>query len=268
MRTYTTIDGYANGINDNGQIVGTYAASNGDHGFLYSDGTYTIGPLWTEAAGIDDSGNIVGSSYYYTSSLENGYHGFLLEPNGKYITLDDPLGYSTVALGINEHNGQIVGYFDGSQYPGGVHGFLYSNGQYTTLDDPHGLGVEGTVATGINDYGKIVGYYEDNKTLDVTNGPRGNYHGFLYSNGHYTTLNDPLSPGGTFATGINDHGQIVGYYFDSHWHEHGFLYSNGTYTTINDPLGVNGTEVLGINDYGKIVGVYYDANHVGHGFHT
>jgi probable HAF family extracellular repeat protein len=97
-------------------------------------------------------------------------------------------------------------------------------------------------------------------------------HGFLYSNGHYTTLNDPFGKLGhvttTEATGINDKGQIVGNYIDSKGVEHGFLYSKGTYTTLNDPLGTHGTEVLGINNYGKIVGIYYDSHYVEHGFHT
>ena len=43
----------------------------------------------------------------------------------------------------------------------------------------------------------------------------------------------PLGTYGTLAAGINDHGQIVGFYVDSNHKEHGFLYSNGTYTTLN-----------------------------------
>ena len=31
----------------------------------------------------------------------------------------------------------------------------------------------------------------------------------------YTTLNDPLATAGTFAQGINDAGQIVGYYLNN-----------------------------------------------------
>ena len=38
----------------------------------------------------------------------------------------------------------------------------------------------------------------------------------------YTTLNDPLATGGTVASGINDSGQIVGYYNDSSG-AHGFV---------------------------------------------
>jgi probable HAF family extracellular repeat protein len=77
--------------------------------------------------------------------------------------------------------------------------------------------------------------------------------GFLYSNGTYTTLHDPLATGLTYAYGISDAGQIVGSYSDSSG-QHGFVYSNGTYTTLNDPLNPNSTVLRGINSAGQIVG--------------
>ena len=50
----------------------------------------------------------------------------------------------------------------------------------------------------------------------------GTSHGFLYSGGTYTTLTDPFAisgdpnhTNGTVAFGINDAGQIVGYYYGS-----------------------------------------------------
>src|SRR5438105_7723381 len=97
---------------------------------------------------------------------------------------------------------------------------------YTTLDDPLASGPS-TVADGINGSGQIVGGYGDSSF---------HFHGFLYSNGTFTTLNDPLAGNSTVASGINDAGQIVGQYQDATGN-HGFLYSNGAYTTLNDPLG-------------------------------
>ena len=43
-----------------------------------------------------------------------------------------------------------------SDHNGATHGFVYNNGIYTTIDDP--LGANGTLATGINDAGQVVGY--------------------------------------------------------------------------------------------------------------
>src|SRR5262249_20750156 len=47
-------------------------------------------------------------------------------------------------------------------------------------------------------------------------------HGFLYSGGFYTTLDDPLATTETEAWGINDAGQISGLYFGAGGF-HGFL---------------------------------------------
>src|SRR5437763_323260 len=76
--------------------------------------------------------------------------------------------------------------------------------------------------------------------------------GFLYSGSTYTTITDPLATGVTAAYGINNTGQIVGYYTDTTG-AHAFVYSNGIYTTLNDPLATSGTYAFGVNDAGQIV---------------
>ena len=128
-----------------------------------------------------------------------------------------------------------------------------------------------TIAQGINDKSEIVGYYQD----VVSSGGLVN-HGFIYSKGIYTTLYDPfaISPSastgtanGTAALGINNKGQVVGYYFDSNAHANGFLYSEGKYTTLDDPLGIDGTVATGINDKGQIVGYYQGDSSNPHGIH-
>jgi probable HAF family extracellular repeat protein len=77
---------------------------------------------------------------------------------------------------------------------------------YTTLNDT--LGTNGTSPFGINDVGQIVGIFQDSNNIQ---------HGFLYSNGTYTTLNDPsaATPNGvgglgTYANSINGSGQRAG----------------------------------------------------------
>jgi probable HAF family extracellular repeat protein len=72
---------------------------------------------------------------------------------------------------------------------------------YTTLDDPLQTDFM-TQASGINDAGQIVGLYHNSS----------GYHGFLYSAGTYTPIDDPLATISTVASGINAAGQIVGYY--------------------------------------------------------
>ena len=127
---------------------------------------------------------------------------------------------------------------------------------YTTFDDPLNTSGDGTLASGINDTGQIVGTYADASGV----------HGFLLSGGSYTTLDDPLAAHRTLALGIDDKGRIVGSY-DNASGRHGFLYnpSGGSYTTLDDPLATDGTEAFGINGNGQIVGRYFDASGT-HGF--
>jgi uncharacterized membrane protein len=177
---YTTLDHpdavfrtEAYGINDRGQIVGSYLDANINfHGFVLSKGVYTTlddlnGVVGTTSAqGINDQGQIVG---YYADNT--GVHSFLLS-KGVYATLDDPdavAAWGTLAYGIN-NQGQIVGYYGDNT---GFHGFVLSKGVFTPLDAPNDVG--GTYANGINDRGQIVGAYADNSTTD--NG----VHGFLLS---------------------------------------------------------------------------------------
>src|SRR6516225_8913297 len=64
----------------------------------------------------------------------------------------------------------------------------------------------------------------------------------------FTTIDVPGARE-TFPNGINDAGQIVGYYYG-----HGFLLDvDGSYTTIDVP-GAHGTYAFGINASGQIVG--------------
>jgi hypothetical protein len=59
------------------------------------------------------------------------------------------------------------------------------------------------------DLGQVVGQDFDSA---------GANHGFLYSNGRFTTIDDPkgsLVMGGTAPIAINDLGEIVGWYFDA-----------------------------------------------------
>ncbi len=62
------------------------------------------------------------------------------------------------------------------------------------------LGVGGTHVNGINNNSQLVGYYIDSS---------GNRHGYLYSGGTFTTINDPSGVNGTADLGINNTGPII-----------------------------------------------------------
>lgn len=108
-----------------------------------------------------------------------------------------------------------------------------------------------TNAFGINDLGEIVG---DFGNLNTKIGA-----GFLYVDGRYTTISDPLGTAYSAAFGINNLGEIVGQYATGSNTTltgiYGFLYKAGTYTTISVP-GSLYTFAQGINDFGQVVGSY------------
>jgi uncharacterized membrane protein len=141
------------------------------------------GAVSTNASGINDSGQIVGT--YYTNPAGGPIHGFLLS-GGAYTSIDFPNAAQTEANGINA-SGQIVGvYFDtnlcGNCY-GVEHPFLLSGGVYTALPEAPGSMPGTTQAWAINTSGQIVGLYVDSCFCRT--------HGFLLSGGVFTVIDDP-----------------------------------------------------------------------------
>lgn len=220
---------------------------------LLSSGSYTYAPVvfpgssTTELAGINNSGEVVGS--FTGTSLAGG--SFLLS-NGSYTTIAVPAstGFQTMATAISS-SGQIVGdYNDTTTFA--AHGFLQSGGTFTTIDAP---GSSGTYLNAINGAGAVLG----------TETVSGQADSFLSSGGSYTTINFP-GAAYTGATAISDPGLVVGNYSNSNdTVTHGFLLSGGTYTTIDVP-GADFTWPTGINSSGQVAGYYHNADNALHGF--
>jgi probable HAF family extracellular repeat protein len=81
----------------------------------------------------------------------------------------------------------------------------------------------------------------------------------------FTPLDVPgSSASSTSANGMNDSGQIVGYYAGPTGN-HGFLLDHGNLTTLDVP-GSTSTEAWGINALSQIVGNYMDSAGNIHGF--
>ena len=66
-----------------------------------------------------------------------------------------------------------------------------------------------------------------------------------------------MDPGAkrTIATGMNQSGEVVGYFYDANDRIFGFKYSNGFVVTIIGPGSTN-TQALGINEAGQVYGRY------------
>ncbi|HZQ24906.1 MAG TPA: hypothetical protein VFA89_19110 [Terriglobales bacterium] len=61
----------------------------------------------------------------------------------------------------------------------------------------------------------------------------------------------------TIFTGVNDSGEIVGYYVGPgpRYLPQGFIYQNGIFKVVKTPTGF-ANQVLGVNDNGDISGYY------------
>jgi hypothetical protein len=149
----------AEGINDSGQIVGTYGGSGITYGFIYSGGVFTSlsppGSIFSDARGINNAGIVVGA--YNTCIHPACEFGYLYTIGGSYSSFDSPTGEIAVdAAGINDL-GQIVGnYIDPSTFIG--HGFVDIGGTFTPLNYPGITPGDAGTNYGINNSGQIVGY--------------------------------------------------------------------------------------------------------------
>ena len=188
---------FAVGINNWGQVVGgshwtDCISMSATDSFLWQNGAMiNIGNLpgsgtgW--ASGINDGGQVIGTSYFREDDRWNGY----LWQNGGMINLGDVYPY-----GIN-NLGQVVG------HGGGVgHGFLWENGIFTDIGT---LGGDFSQANGINNLSQVVGY--SSTTNNVV-------HAFIWQEGEMKDLNDliPADSGWelSVANAISDRGEIVG----------------------------------------------------------
>ena len=126
-----------------------------------------------------------------------------------------------------------------------------------------------TVARGVNSSGEIVGFYMtatcqyfDIYNATVTNCPT---KGFKYVNGSYIKLMVPNSVS-TIITGVNDYGDLVGYYKKSDGTYHGFIwYHQNVVKTIDYP-GLKPpylTVPMGINKAGTVVGGIWSISSTG-----
>jgi uncharacterized membrane protein len=224
--TFTTIDSpraifsEAVDINSKGEIVGRFydgtscdvlntcfLADGHNHGFLLRGGEFTTidppGSTLTAAVGINSGGDIVGT--YRTA--DGTFHGFLLT-GGEFSSIDFPGAIRTSAWRINAA-GEIVGRY---QSPDGKsHAFLLVGGEYTSIDFPGAFGALINPPMGINAQGDIVSNYCDAAPCAIAS--NGNVHGFLLSEGEFTSIDFPGSFL-TVASAINNHGDIVGAYKD------------------------------------------------------
>jgi len=200
----------------------------------------------TQVNDINALGDISGS--YTVGGVQ---HGFLLS-KGEFVTIDapEPTAYGTTGMGVSA-TGKFVGSY---RYPGIcpgcpsfmtylIGGFVWSAGDSEIVRVP---GATYTTANDANARGDVVGeYWADNQAF-----------GFLLRHGVYTQIDmsDPDDPWPwSAAYGINDHGDIVGWYGDGDSFQfHGYLLRNGEVTTFDLP-GYSNVSASKINNRDEVI---------------
>jgi probable HAF family extracellular repeat protein len=195
----------------------------------------TLGGPWSQAAGINDAGKVVGGS---PASDEGGVHAFLYS-GGQMSDLGTLGGSSSFASDINDTD-KVVGSSNTNDSNQPERAFLYSGGQMSDLGT---LGGSDSSALDINDADKVVGSSSTSEAFT--------YHAFLYSDGVMRDLNSLIPANSGFeltsAAAINDNGNIVGYGYNqgSPGPEHAFLltpYFDGFYQPVDNFPTLNKTK--------------------------
>jgi probable HAF family extracellular repeat protein len=236
----------------------------------------TLGGDLSDARGINDNGEIVGTS---RSEVPQGSPPFPARPfvwkDGAMKDLGTLGGPSANAIGIN-NKGQVVGtsLIDPGNLQGISHAVLWQDGEIIDL----GTLREGetSIANAINDRGQVVGIsgysraflwesgrmvelegmdnaWDINNRGQIVGSGRFNnvIHAALWENGHVTDLG---SLGGhSTAVSINEGGQIVGTSsLTEGGDEYPFLWERGVMSALSEGL-VGGASA--INERGQVVGV-------------
>ncbi len=242
LGVFVGTNSYAQGINNQSQVVGYWETLAGAHAFLYQAGTVTdlglLGGVATNsyALSINNQGQVVGFA-----EATNGSSAFLYR-DGNITNLGTWYGSGSYAFGISG-DGHIIGYVD---TPNGARASLYFNNNVVWLGT---LGGTNSMAFAINDALQVVG-----SSLTTNNAAT---HAFLWQNGSMIDLNQlmPLNGGWqlTEARGINASGQIVGWGQINN-QEHAFFYKSGSIADLGLLSGGSNSFAFGLNNSNSVVG--------------
>ncbi len=130
---------------------------------------------------------------------------------------------------------------------------------YQTIDDPQDPTTE---VLGINNLGKIVGYYGD--------GPTDGFYALApYGPNNFKKIDYPGAVS-TVATAVNNSRAIAGWYQNNKGWIFGFILWEGIWTTYKDShlrgSPTQNTQIWGLSDDGLAVGFYRDSSGTDHAF--
>jgi len=209
---------------------------------------------FTQALGINNSGTIVG---YGNSTTNDGFQLTLPAIAANFTRQNVPgADGGTQVIGISG-TGITVGF----SVTGGItSGFVHSGNTFVTHNDP---AASFTQLLGINNGGSTaVGY----SSTDSMGGTMQKALSVNLTSNLFTDVNALLpSNYNSQATGVNDAGEVVGFYYtDANGSSSAFTDIGGVITSFL-AFGSQVTQALGVNNHGDIVGSY-TIDGIMHGF--
>jgi hypothetical protein len=232
-------------------VVGQYVDAAGNaHAYSLIDGVFSNvdfpNSIFDSGNGINDRGEIVG----VFQGADFSIHGYRLA-DGVFTAIDDPdapafnagtpNAFTITQVSSINNRGDVDGFFLDTNDFG--HSFLLSGGVFQPIAVP--AGVEGTLASGLNESDDVVGTF-----TDITGTPQG----FLQNHQGIRFVNFPNAVS-TNPNGINSSGHIVGIYFDTTGFTHSFLgerhddagMSDDAAATTTSPVAAAATGAATIN---------------------
>jgi hypothetical protein len=207
------------GLNNHGVTVGFWVDKNGNnHGFYHGRHFHQVdfptannaNPQIDQLLGVNDNDVAVG---FYTDN-HGANHGYWYNiRRRRYGTVNVPGDSNLTAAAINDL-GDVAGFATNSA--GTTEAFLRrSDGRLFRLSYP---GASATQAFGVNNGDQVVGQYT------VGTGDNAMTHGFVWTPGlGFANVDDPNGLGATTINGVNDRGDLVGFYTDANGNTDGLL---------------------------------------------
>jgi hypothetical protein len=227
--------------------------------YTFQDIIDPANPTFTQALGINGAGTIVG----YGNATN--FDGFVLTLPSSFTRENfpnpspPPATLFTQVVGIDAA-GDTVGFYVANPAVGTTNGFFKpAAGSFTTINQP---GSVFNQLLGINQNGnEIAGYSSFSDPAGMTG-----QQAFSLSGTTFTNINALLPANfNSQATGVNNSGEVVGFYQNAMGDFSAFTDIGGMITSFQFP-GSASTQALGLNNLGEIVGDYVDAGGVMHGF--